>query len=247
MSVYHWQELVESTYNYKTTEREVKTFSLSVSPVQFGFFEDTFPFKKYTVPAIICNQVEKLLVKYLGDSSDIQKYLDLGIISQYLFINKNKEDAGKYIDEAKATLQKLKELKDRMSEPNNIKLKNISIQLGIETLKIDSWLFLATYLGGITKTLENLSTGEILSKFEHDKYEDTLDRSVKKSLYQYLERDFVRITGKVYGKYVFIDIFCHIFQVPVGKIYESCTIESNKVFSDYYSDSTDTIKKLLKR
>ncbi|WP_312921603.1 hypothetical protein [Empedobacter brevis] len=247
MSVYHWQELVEPDYNYNIKQREEETYSLSNSPAQFGFPEDAFPFEKYTVPNVIKDYIKKLLEKYLGDSTELQKYLELGIISQYLFINKYKDEAGKYIDEVKSTLQELEILRGSIPKSNNIRVKNIIVNIGSKTLEIGSWLFIATYLGNITKTLENLSRGEILTKFEYGKYEDTLDLSIKKNLYIFLVNAFEEKNEKPHGKFVFTGIFCHLFQIPISKEeIDNCIIADDKHFLDY-KPFGDAIKKMINR
>lgn len=247
MTVYHWQELVEPTYIYKTTEREVKSFSLSYSPGYFGFPEDAFPFEEYTIPTLIYNHVNNLLVKYLGDSTDIIKYLDFGIISQYLFINMQNDEAGKYIDEVKSTIQKLQDLSCSFSETRNISVENITIKIGRKTLKIDSWLFIATYLGSIKSTLKNLSTGKILDEFEYEKYDDSLLINIKKTIYPFLIDAFEEKNTKPHGKFVFTGIFCHLFQIPVSVDEKgNCILTNDKDFTAY-KPFGDAIKKMIRR
>lgn len=245
MAVYHWKELNQVSKEYQVSERISTKYSLTLSPGQLGLPDDSIDFSEYFLPDKVSELVTNLIENYYKDSTYVKMYLDVGVIFQHVVSNGYTDLAGKEIDNVIQTLQRIVEIKEVISGDNN--LKKVTINYGKEELVIDSWLFLATYLPEIKKTIKALSISKLLQEYEYDTYEENLQNHPKYLLYSYLEKDFVRKTGLNKGKYVFIDIFCHIFQIPVGQTDMYCSLELDRVLTDYKSGHRDTIKKLLKR
>ncbi|QTV04842.1 hypothetical protein [Faecalibacter bovis] len=242
--IYTFRELTSRGYKESTKEGDI--FTLSLVPDTIGLPNDIFPYKKYILPKIVQNLLKKLLEKYSIDESEIGLLQSIGVTFQYILNHKYIDSAGQELDKVKDIFQKLYDIY-MVLDGNMPPIEKIVITIGDKEVVIDSWMFFAGYLPDFTDNIKSLSDGKILKRFEYDKYEEVITGSLKPKLYLFLEGLYKKYNTKEHGKYTFISIYIHIFQIYVSKqSFELCELTDNKTISDY-KNIGDAIKKAIKR
>lgn len=242
--IYKFKEL--TSRGYKETTKEGDIFTLSSIPDIFGLPSDSFPYKEYYLPKIVQKLLKDLFVKYSIDESETDLLQSIGVAFQYILNHKYMDSNGQEIDKVKDIFQKLHDTY-MVLDGNMPPIEKIVITIGDKEVAIDSWMFFAGYLPNFTDTIKSLSDGEILQRFEYDKYENVITESLKPKLYLFLEDLYKKYNTKDRSKNTFISIYSHIFQIYVSKhSFELCELIDNKKISDY-KNIGDAVKTAIKR